>query len=345
MLFEPPSTLPILALAVLLAGMLSLVTIGRLLPSLQKRALAVPDHRSSHSIVTPQGAGIGWVAATLVVSVGLVSWSGLFSREWLFLFAALVGLSFLGFIDDINPLDWRKKLVAQSLLAGICLLALPRIDGPIWLQVPAFLAIAMAFITLINFTNFVDGIDEITAAHGIPALAVPVALASFGILSPFQGIVAASGLGALIGFWWWNRHPARIFLGDAGSLPLGLFLAWSALLICHAGYPVAALLSITYPVLDAGLTLLRRWWSGARLTQPHRDHAFQRAVDRGLPARTVTGIVLLVSMTNAVLAIISSLGSPVTMAFCLLAGCIVGLVPILAWLMVPSWPVQPGDRL
>lgn len=336
MLIGPPLAWPPLVMAVLLAGLCSLVVIRSLIPSLQRRALAVPDHRSSHSTVTPQGAGIGWVTATLAISGGFLAWSGLLGSEWLVLSCTLVGLSFLGFVDDINPLAWRLKLLAQCLLACIALLALPRMGGTIAVQVLAAGAVTIAFVTVINFTNFVDGIDEITAAHGVPALIIPVALASLGLLSLFHGIVAAAGMGALIGFWWWNRHPARIFFGDAGSLPFGLLLAWSALLTGLAGYPVAALLSLTYPLLDAGLTLLRRWRAGARLTQPHREHAFQRAVDRGISARTVARIVFLAGMTNGVLGVISALASPPVAVACLLAGGLVALAPILAWLQMPA---------
>ena len=319
-------------LAALLAG----IAIGSLLPSLQRRALAVPNHRSSHRVVTPQGAGLGWVASTVIVSLGFLIWSGHFEREWLFLLGSLVGLSFLGFVDDINPLGWRTKLMLQGLLAGMALLALPRIEGASGFQIMVLAVTWLGFIALINITNFVDGIDEMTVAHGLPALGAAVLLAGLGLLSLTQGITAAAGMGALVGFWWWNRHPARIFFGDAGSLPFGLLLGWSAALTSLAGYPAAALLGIAYPVTDAGITLLRRWKAGAKLTQPHRDHAFQRAVDRGLSVRRVSGIVLLASMITGTLAILSAVQTkPLISVVCLVIGGIVVLIPILVWLRMP----------
>ena len=330
---EVPLSLIFLAGAGPLAALLAGIAIGSLLPSLQRRALAVPNHRSSHRVVTPQGAGLGWVASTVIVSLAFLIWSGHFEREWLFLLGALVGLSFLGFVDDINPLGWRTKLMLQGLLAGMALLALPRIEGAPGFQTMVLAVTWLGFIALINITNFVDGIDEMTVAHGLPALGAAVLLAGLGLLSLTQGITAAAGMGALVGFWWWNRHPARIFFGDAGSLPFGLLLGWSAALTSLAGYPAAALLGIAYPVTDAGITLLRRWKAGAKLTQPHRDHAFQRAVDRGLPVRHVTGTVLLTSSTTSGLAILSAIqGTPLTTLACLITGTLVVLLPVVTWL-------------
>lgn len=340
MMAEVPLSLIFLAGAGPLAALLAGIAIGSLLPSLQRRALAVPNHRSSHRVVTPQGAGLGWVASTVIVSLGFLIWSGHFEREWLFLLGALVGLSFLGFVDDINPLGWRTKLMLQGLLAGMALLALPRIEGAPGFQTMVLAVTWLGFIALINITNFVDGIDEMTVAHGLPALGAAVLLAGLGLLSLTQGITVAAGMGALVGFWWWNRHPARIFFGDAGSLPFGLLLGWSAALTSLAGYPAAALLGIAYPVTDAGITLLRRWKAGAKLTQPHRDHAFQRAVDRGLPVRRVSGIVLLASMITGTLAILSAVQTkPLISVVCLVIGGIVVLIPILVWLRMP-----PVDR-
>lgn len=336
MMAEVPLSLIFLAGAGPVAALLAGIAIGSLLPSLQRRAMAVPNHRSSHRVVTPQGAGLGWVASTVIVGLGFLIWSGHFQREWLFLLGALVGLSFLGFVDDINPLGWRTKLVLQGLMAGMALLALPRIEGAPGFQILVLAVIWLGLIALINITNFVDGIDEMTVAHGLPALGTAVLLAGLGLLSLTQGITTAAGMGALVGFWWWNRHPARIFFGDAGSLPFGLLLGWSAALMSIAGYPAAALLSIAYPATDAGITLFRRWRVGAKLTQPHRDHAFQRAVDRGLPVRRVSGIVLLASTITGSLAILSAVQTtPLMSLVCLVTGGIVVLIPILIWLRMP----------
>lgn len=190
------------AIAGLLAALLSWLAIKWLLPSLKSRALAVPNDRSSHRVITPQGAGLGWVAATLLVSGLILLGTGAFAKEWMFLATALLGLSFLGFVDDIRPLGWRPKLAAQCLLAGVALLALPAIPASMGVQVVALAALALLFVALINITNFIDGIDEMTVAHGAPALAVSIVLTGLGVLTLSQGLIAAAGLGALAGFWW-----------------------------------------------------------------------------------------------------------------------------------------------
>lgn len=121
----------------------------------------------------------------------------------------------------------------------------------------------LAFLCRLKATVHCDGV-----AHALPALAVPLLL---GLLSGYDfqwGILSAAIIGSLTGFWLWNRHPARIFLGDAGSLPLGLFLGWLALRLSMDVNPVMGLLILAYPLADAGSTLVRRALAGRALTQP-----------------------------------------------------------------------------
>ncbi|KAF0136811.1 MAG: glycosyl transferase family protein, partial [Xanthobacteraceae bacterium] len=146
-------------------------------------------------------------------------------------------------------------------------------------------------------------------------------------------LIAAAAFGAMIGFWWWNRHPARIFLGDAGSLPVGLLLGWLSLLLAGQGHAAAALLVLAYPLADGGSTLLRRLLAGKRLTEPHRDHAYQAAVDSGLSAPRVSLTVALVSLACAVLAVTSILADHAVVGVgCLAIGLAWVLAPIVGWL-------------
>lgn len=196
--------------------------------------------------------------------------------------------------------------------------------------------IVLSLVGFLNLVNFVDGIDEITAAHAIPAL---VALALAGLLShiaPASSVLAAATAGATAGFWWWNRHPARIFLGDSGSLPLGLILGWLAWSLALNGAPAAALLILGYPLADGSLTLLRRFVAGARLTQPHRDHAYQRAVDTGLPTRRVSAAVVLTSFALAILALTTLLAPhPIIAWGALFVGATWLLILLTGWLRRP----------
>jgi len=315
---------------------LSWIAIATLLPWLQRVASARPEARSSHRLPTPQGAGLAVTGAVVVIWLAALVPLGRFDGTSAILAAALVGAMLVGFFDDIRPLPWRLKLVAQALCAAAATTALPA-GWPGAFSTGLALAdgaiATLVLVAVMNIVNFVDGIDGITAAHSVPAFAAVAFAASAGVLSATTGLVAAAALGAMIGFWWWNRHPAQIFLGDAGSLSVGLLLGWLGLLLAGKGQWAAALLILAYPLADGGSTLLRRLLAGQRLTAPHRDHAYQRAVDTGLSAPRVSLTVALVSLACAVLAVTSILADHAVVGVgCLAIGLASVLAPIVGWL-------------
>jgi len=330
----------LLAAILAAAGLLSAIGIAALMPWLRRRALAIAEARSSHRVPTPQGAGLAVVAAALTTTAAVMATMALPLSPFFLLALALAMASLLGLADDIAPLPWQLKLLGQVLAAGIAVAALPAASlvppALFWLERAAAL---IALVAIVNVVNFIDGIDEITVAHSVPGLAVATIAALILPLGPMVAPLAAALLGATLGFWPWNRHPARIFLGDAGALPLGLALGWLAVLVALAGHPAAALLMVLYPITDGGLTLVRRWRAGRRLTEPHRDHAYQRAVDTGLSAPRVALTVTLVSLACAVLAVTSILADHVVVSVgCLAIGLAWALAPIAGWLRRPSVP-------
>lgn len=331
------SSLVTAGLACFAAALASWLAIAALRPWLTRVAGARPDARSSHKTVTPQGAGLGVVASLILVAGTAAVLAGVAEFRLLALLAAIAGLTLLGFIDDVRPIAWVPKLVAQAAAAALTALSLP---AEATLVPPALFwaeraVAALVLLTVINIVNFIDGIDEITLAHGAPALAMIWAATLLMPLGGATGIIAAAGLGAMAGFWPWNRHPASIFLGDSGSLPLGLLLGWLALHLALQGQPAAALLVLLYPLADGGLTLLRRVLAGRRLTEPHRDHAYQRAVDSGLRAPRVAFTVALVSIVCGALALVSLRSDSAGAAAALAGGMAVVLLPVIVWLKRP----------
>ncbi|AVO45538.1 glycosyl transferase [Phreatobacter cathodiphilus] len=326
---------------VVAAVLLSWLAIAALRPWLARVAAAKPDARSSHRAVTPQGAGLGVVAAIVLAGGTAVLVAGAGEPRLLALLTAMVGLAALGFVDDRRPLPWRPKLAAQALAAALAVAGLPAEAS---LVPPALFwveraAAALMLVATVNLVNFVDGIDEITLAHAAPAFALAALVPTLSSAGAASGPLAAAGLGAMLGFWPWNRHPAKIFLGDSGSLPLGLLLGWLALDLALSGSPAAGLLMLLYPLADGGITLLRRFRAGARLTEPHRDHAYQRAVDGGVRAPRVALTVAAVSAAGAALALLSvRAGNPLAAAGLLALGVAVVLIPILSWLRRPGRP-------
>jgi UDP-N-acetylmuramyl pentapeptide phosphotransferase/UDP-N-acetylglucosamine-1-phosphate transferase len=154
-------------------------------------------------------------------------------------------------------------------------------------------AAALLWVWFINLFNFMDGIDGLA---GSEAAAIGLGLllfAGFGAgHDPAVAAAAASVAAAAIGFLVWNWAPARIFLGDVGSVPLGYVLGFLLLDQASRGHWKIALILPLYFLADATITLLRRLWRGERVWQAHREHFYQRAVQRGLgPAAVVRRVI------------------------------------------------------
>src|SRR5262249_52423433 len=112
-------------------------------------------------------------------------------------------------------------------------------------------------------------------------------------------------LGAIIGFAPFNRPVARLFLGDVGSLPIGLLLAWLLMLLALNGHVAAALLLPLYYLADATLTLARRLIAGEQVWQAHRTHFYQRATNGGFAVSEIVACVFAVNIVLAALAVVS----------------------------------------
>src|SRR5207253_7261228 len=133
----------------------------------------------------------------------------------------------------------------------------------------------VAGVWFVNLTNFMDGLDWMTVAEVVPVTAGLVVIGALGGL-PSHGIVLALALGgAMLGFAPFNRPVARLFLGDVGSLPIGLLLCWLLILLAGQGYLAAALLLPLYYLADGTITLLRRIANRERFWEAHRSHLYQ----------------------------------------------------------------------
>jgi UDP-N-acetylmuramyl pentapeptide phosphotransferase/UDP-N-acetylglucosamine-1-phosphate transferase len=299
-----PSALTLLLTAAAAAA-LSAAIIAATLPTLLRYALARPVARSSHVIPTPQGAGFGVVVATLVI-VGLHAVLGPISygyNVWPCV-AAVALLALVGGFDDIKPIPVLPRLALQTIAIGILLAAVPA-DARIFPDLPVVAercALLLGSLWFVNLVNFMDGIDWMMVVEIVP---VTVALALFGLLgmlSPGPAIAAAALCGAYLGFAPFNRPVAKVFLGDIGSLPTGLLLAWCLFDLAAKGHLVAAMILPLYFIADATLTLLRRLAKREKIWDAHRQHFYQRALDRGLP---VVRILKIVFVLNALLALLA----------------------------------------
>jgi UDP-N-acetylmuramyl pentapeptide phosphotransferase/UDP-N-acetylglucosamine-1-phosphate transferase len=287
------------------AALLSAVILVAIRPLLARYALARPNARSSHKIPTPQGGGIAVIAATLSVAgvaVAVALPAALPSLG--VLFAASTVMALIGAVDDVRPIPVMPRLLLQAAAVGAVLYALPSDlqivpACPLWLE---RLVLLLAGLWFVNLVNFMDGLDWITAAEVIPVAAALALFGLFGALSPAAALVAAALGGATLGFAPFNRPVAKIFLGDVGSLPIGLLLAWCFVDLAFAGHLVAAILLPLYYLADATLTLLRRAARREAVWMAHRSHFYQRATDNGFAVIEVVRTVLGLNIALAVLA-------------------------------------------
>ncbi len=278
-----PGAAGLALLLALAAGLASLGATGLVRGALLRRqVLDRPNERSSHERPVPRGGGIAVVGAALIGLMGLsgAAIAGLappaVPAVWL---AAALALAIVSFRDDLRPLPAWLRLGVQAIAVAV---ALPPIlaVGPVTqgLLPPALDAAfaLLAWLAFLNFFNFMDGIDGIAS---VETMALGLGLVGLGLLA---GVWAWIGPGAVLagaaaGFLYWNWHPARIFLGDVGSVPLGFLLGGLMLLLAAAGFWASAVILPAYYLADAGLTLCRRILRGERVWEAHRSHFYQRA--------------------------------------------------------------------
>jgi UDP-N-acetylmuramyl pentapeptide phosphotransferase/UDP-N-acetylglucosamine-1-phosphate transferase len=315
------------------SALLCAVLIRLLHPLLVRYALARPNARSSHVTPTPQGGGIAVVAAALLCGAAALVWAGgpLALTALLVPAAAALVLAVIGGVDDVRPLSARLRLVLQALCVAVLVLW----SEPVRLLPDAVpLGLERALLILaglwwVNLVNFMDGIDWITVAEGVP-LAGALCLFGLWLSLPLPPVLAAAALfGALLGFAPANRPVARLFLGDVGSLPLGLLTGWLLLELARAGALAAALLLPLYYIADATLTLLIRLRRRERVWEAHRSHFYQRARDNGFSVLAIDGRVFGLNIALMLLAAATiAWPSPVLAAIAVAVGAL-----LVAWLL------------
>ncbi|MBH90078.1 MAG: glycosyl transferase [Magnetovibrio sp.] len=284
---------------------------GALLPFLRSRAiLDHPNERSSHKTPTPKGGGLSLMAVVLLAWI----MTGLYLEcnallTWGLPCAALL-LAGLSWVDDLRNLPPIFRFTAQVIAVSTVLLLRPTPDSFFQNLLPPALDTLLAgiiWVWFINLFNFMDGIDGITSVETI-VIGVGVFLISDGPTAFLGGILAA----AATGFLKWNWNPAKVFLGDVGSIPLGFLLGWLLLNLAGNGNWAAAIILPAYYLTDATITLIGRAIKGEKLWQAHRQHFYQKAVQRGLSHEYVATMVAFLGAVLIMLAWLAEQGQSLT---------------------------------
>jgi len=212
-------------------------------------------------------------------------------------------------VDDIRGLGPVPRLLVQAVAVGVVIATLPsdvRIV-PLLPRALEWVLLLVGGVWFVNLVNFMDGIDWMTVAETVPIAAGAALLGLIGAVPLSTVLVALALLGATIGFAPFNRPVARLFLGDVGSLPIGLMLGWILMVLASRGHLAAALLLPLYYLADATITLARRLARREAVWQAHRTHFYQRATDGGFAVTEIVVRVFVLNIALATLALVSAI--------------------------------------
>ena len=303
----------------ILSFVVAFVAARLLLGPFAKFALDQPNERSLHERPVPRTGGIA-VLAGIAGAVVLLK-----GAYWLPLALTLV-LAALSLVDDLRTMPTPVRLIAHLTAAAVL------VGSALWPAHPLEVVLLVLGITWItNLYNFMDGSDGLAggmAVIGFGAYALAAYLAGNAGLAALCVAIAA----AAAAFLAHNFPPARIFLGDVGSIPLGFLAGGLGLLGWRDG-----LWPLWFPVLvfgpfigDATFTLARRLARRERVWQAHRDHYYQRLVRMGFGHRGTAVIGYLVMAACAGVALFSRTEPPIIQILAFLAAA-AGLGVIAAW--------------
>ncbi len=295
--------------AFLLAALVSLVlTPVAIAAAVRLGVLDRPGAHKSHTTPTPYLGGIAIVLA-VTLSIGAAAVlrpdSGSLVRL-IGLLGVAVSIAVIGLLDDLRGLPVAVRFGAQ-LAAGLALWQLG-IRAEVTQTVGLDLVITVVWVVgITNAMNLLDNMD------GLSASTATLAALWFGVLGLVTGQVLVSALafavaGGAAGFLRDNRPPARIYMGDAGSLFLGVMLAALGMLIDLPVHPLVAaaipVLVLTVPVLDTALVVVARIRHGISPFQGGKDHTSHRLVRLGMSVPVAVGLIAIASLAHGWVALI-----------------------------------------
>ncbi len=294
-------------------------------------AVSVPNKRSVHLGLIPQVGGV-IILSSIAVVVLLSDYQGFTPGRGPILLTCVI-LTTIGWLDDRFQLPVLVRLVGYAASIGGYLCSeigtWTDISFVDWFELSI---VSLIILTFINFTNFMDGMDGIIVFEFGPLLIFICALSALGRMSEESGVFAALVLGPLSAFLIYNRPPAGIFLGDAGSVLLGFLVAVLLWNLSNKIGTIPSLMMPLYFILDPGVTLIKRIYRRERFWEAHRQHYYQRALDAG---QSNWSILARIGLCNLILCLLAyaAIGVNLFIGLCLLGGalcCVMALLSSLA---------------
>jgi UDP-GlcNAc:undecaprenyl-phosphate/decaprenyl-phosphate GlcNAc-1-phosphate transferase len=292
----------------------------------QKKLYDVPDERKVHTHPVASLGGVGIFGGFLLAS--LLSIQGHLNPEFQYFFAAALVIFFLGLKDDLIVLSASKKFVGQMVAASILIhLGGIRLDSMHGLfgfdQLPEAFALALSYLTIIvviNSFNLIDGVDGLATSLGIFTMLI-FGTYFFVIGHQAYALLAFALTGSLVAFLIFNHNPAKIFMGDSGSLMIGLVNAILVIKFINVASQPSVLLPIEsaaavgfailiVPLLDTLRVFAIRIFNGRSPFTPDRNHVHHLLLGWGLGHTAVTVTCVAINISFVMLAYLGrSLGS------------------------------------
>lgn len=256
-----------------------LLTIIILVSKFGKEIQDIPNERSLHDTPVPRIGGAAMMAGLLT------GWAlMLMSLKW-WVVLPLIGLFIVSLLDDMHNLPVKKRLLAHVVAAAVLVFGsgLLSQQGMFITLVALFLIVWMT-----NLYNFMDGSDGLAggmALFGFSMYGVAALMSNDDTQAMMNFTIGAAALGFLYN----NFHPAKVFMGDAGSIPLGFLAAGMGLWGWQQGHWAAWFPMLVFSpfIVDASVTLAKRTLRGVKITEAHREHYYQRLIQMGWSHRNV----------------------------------------------------------
>ena len=271
----------------------------------KKKLYDIPDERKVHTRLVASLGGIGIFGGFILASLLSIE-PGQLNKDFQYFFAAAIVIFFLGLKDDLMILSATKKFIGQIIAASILIhLGGIRLDSMYGLfgveQVSEGFGLALSYLTIIvviNSFNLIDGVDGLAASLGIHSMIVFGAY-FFAVNMQAYALLSFALAGSLVAFMIFNHHPAKIFMGDSGSLMIGLVNAILVIKFINVAHeptvaiPITASVAIGFsvlivPLLDTLRVFSIRILNGTSPFTPDRNHVHHLLLDRGLGHAAVT---------------------------------------------------------
>ena len=257
----------------LIAALVALLMTAILLSSKTgKKIKDIPNVRSLHDVPIPRIGGVGLMAGVLS------AWALMFMSLAWWVVLPMLTLFMVSLLDDIRGLPVHLRLLAHVAAAATLVFGSGMASQGAMLSI----AIALCVVWMSNLYNFMDGSDGLAGGMAL------FGFTTYGAAALMHGDETQAMLNfsisaAAIGFLYYNFHPAKVFMGDAGSIPLGFLAAAMGLWGWQQGHWPAWFPALVFSpfVVDASITLFKRALRREKVWQAHREHYYQRLVQLG----------------------------------------------------------------